>query len=122
VPDLRFDVEQAVALLHSQAARAVEFLQERAADLEAELRAVAAAIASRPTWDIEHAVAIHVMEINTGGDSHGYGRLAPPAGAEIELLIYGSRLAASRTSRPLEPGRYRAVLQLTKLPDVEPPR
>lgn len=113
--DLRFNVDQAVEQLQAETKRATERLAESAAALERELRAVAAgaelvAEIVGAGWDVGKADAFHVMEIDTTD------RGTMPPGGELELWLYGQRLGVSRLARPFEPGPYRVIVQITRLP------
>lgn len=110
--DLRFNVEQAVEQLQAETKRAAERLAETAAALERELRAVGAALeAAGPGWDVAKADAFHVLEL----DTREYGVI--PVGGDLVISMYGRQIGAgSRIARPLEPGKYRAIVQITRAP------
>ena len=116
--DLAFNVEHACEILRRDTKYYAEILATKSAELEHELRAVAAAVdRGEEGFDIGTAAALHVLEI----DTRRFGRM--PDSVELELNVYGQNLGRSRFARPLEPGRYRVLVQFTRLPDeVEPPR
>ncbi len=108
--DLRFNVDKAIERLQRDAKDKAEGLASYAAALEAELRAVAAALeGDGPRWDISGAAAFHVFDAEVD--------MAYPDGAQLEIIMYGRRLGYSNSARPLAKGRYRVLVQLTKIDD-----
>jgi len=111
LPDLRFNVDQAAAALRKDVEYKIDQLKEYAARLERELREVAAALERGDAIRLAEGGAMHVMEM----DSRARGPL--PTGAEIQLMAFGNFLGISRLAQPLEPGRYRILVQFVEIKD-----
>lgn len=117
MPDLALNVERAVELLNGEARSAVERVQSIAAGLEKELRAVAATLETGIAFDVQRAASLHVFDL----DASPPGMREWPPGAPVEINIGGYSRAVSNLSRALPVGRYRAILQLTRVTE-EPER
>lgn len=111
--DLRFNLETAIERLRRHGKDAAEQLAGQSAVLEAELRAVAAAIHDGARIDVDGADSLHVMKIDTD--------MTIPAGSTLNLGAYHvtANLGSSVFAQTLERGRYRVIVQFTRLPDEE---
>lgn len=116
MPDLRFNLERALERLREEMKAATEAVAEAGARQERELRAVAAVLKHADNLGtFRTADIIHVIEL----ERPQHARI--PAGSSLELHAGGYRLGTSVWARPLEAGRYRAIVQFVKLDDDEPP-
>ena len=111
--DLRLDLKRAIERLRIEEIQACERVQGKAAELERELRQVAVALEKPPAFDVTRADLLHVFDIDTT-TANGIG-FPLPADQEIGVCYGAARLGSSRLARALPVGRYRAILQLTKI-------
>lgn len=108
--DRRFGINDAIEMLRTETDQKVARLKEEAGRIEIHLLEAYAAVEPRMS-DPNFADVVHVFEV----DTRYSGRLA--IGSQLELMAYGRQLGRSLVAPAIEPGRYRAVLMLTKLPD-----
>jgi hypothetical protein len=114
VADRRFTLEEALEMLRKEAEYRHEGLAREAAELEDHLRlAFAAREPNLAAAAATSADVLHVFDCDVPWPV--------PAGNRLELGSGGERWGYSLVAPPLEKGRYRVVLALTKMPD-EPTR
>lgn len=113
--DARFTLEQAIEMLTREARAKRSGLASEAERLAQHLREAFAARDLDVAELAKSADIVHVFDVDTTSRGHIH------AGARLELFAYGMQIGTSLVAPPIEPGRYRAVLQLVRLED-EPPR
>ena len=105
MPDLKLDLDTAVATIGKQLDRGIESLRGTAESLIDDLKTVAEALDGPMRVSITDADAACVIDFTT--DTY------PPR--RIELNFGGGFGGRAELAEPLKPGRYRAVILLNKI-------
>lgn len=106
--DRRFTVEEALTMLRQEAGHHELGLKAEAQRLEEHLRLAFEARDVKHT-DLETAEIVHVFEINANSRIQ--------FGARLQLSAWGMDLGGTLVAPEIKPGRYRAVLMLSRLED-----
>jgi hypothetical protein len=106
--DRRYTLKDALRSLREDAKTHEIGICAQAQRLEEHLRLAFEAREVKPS-DVDTAEIVHVFELNANG--------GVPFGAHLQLMAYGAQIGQTLVAPAIKPGRYRAVLMLTKLED-----
>ena len=106
MPDLKLDVESAVATIGKQLDRGIESLRGTAEGLIRDIKSVAEVLDGPMRLNIADADAACVIDFQT--DNY-------PARRHVRLDLDGGCGGYVELANPLPPGRYRAVVLLNKI-------
>lgn len=106
MPDLKLDLETAVATIGKQLDRGIENLRGTAGSLIDDLKSVADTLDGPMKLNIADADAACVLDFTT--DNY-------PARRHVDLRLDGGCGGQVELASPLKPGRYRAIILLNRI-------